>query len=235
MCQAWWGRGGRQDRRCSSPTGVQTLESAALQVEEKAWYISCQKRNGQHEEPKMQAQRSMAPEEVLMGHWWAKPWLKAEVREEAGGFLELVPVSISSPWAVGSHFRILGRRMTFPERLYFWKKKQVTFLMTMILGWCPLHLRIMPTENKCLISACWTTEARYGISHWWVDLWNMMSLEWPGKPVLWTDSILLFTLEMKENLMVASTCPGSPSCLMAELRLKSLLKDYLNISLLEIK
>ena len=39
----------------------------------------------------------------------------------------------------------------------------------------------------------------------------------------------------EENLMVARTCPGSPSCLMAELRLKSLLKDYLNISLLEIK
>lgn len=27
-------------------------------------------------------------------------------------------------------------------------------------------------------------------------------------------------LEMKENLMVACTCPGSPSCWMAELKLE---------------
>lgn len=88
-----------------------------------------------------------------------KTWLKVGLEEKAGDFLELAPASISSPWglcpwAVRSHFRVVGRGMTFPGSSYFWKKKPTIVLITMMLGWCPLHLRIMPSANKCLINVC---------------------------------------------------------------------------------
>lgn len=77
--------------------------------------------------PKCRHREAWHPEEVLMGHLVSGHLVSkhlAQGRSEGGSrwLLELGPVSISSPWAVGSRFRILGRRMTSPERLFLEKE-----------------------------------------------------------------------------------------------------------------
>lgn len=83
--------------------------------------------------PKYRHREAWHPEEVLVGHLVSKNLAqgRSERKQVTSWNLFLSPFLVLGQW---EDFRILGRRMTFPERLYFWKKKQLTFLMTMILG-----------------------------------------------------------------------------------------------------